>query len=57
MFIMLVIRIEASIADRLRDFTPNLENYKAVRFIFHVYEDRDQEDYKKIQWFYCLNWN
>lgn len=38
-------RVEAHISDRLRDYAPTLERYKAVQ-IFMCRRDRNQEDCK-----------
>ena len=44
--IMLRNRVEAPIANHLRDFAPHLEKYKAVPKRKSVWEDKNQEDYK-----------
>ena len=38
------IRVEVSISDRWRDFTPHLEKCKVVKKKFSCKKDRDRED-------------
>ena len=45
--------VEAPTTNHLRDFVPDLEKYEAVQQN-SMWEDRNQEDYKKIGGFISL---
>ena len=48
---LLLYRVELPTSNHLRDFSSNLEKYKAVQIV-PMHEDRDQEDCKFVVHFF-----